>query len=197
MAVLKPIGGRLSSPRGFRSGSFSGKTMAVQAMQIAIPALFLLHLGTALPLLAALAVPRLRGRADLACLPPIASMLLLLKAGWWPDMPWKPLVIGLALLPLWAGLLWWGRQPERPGAAAARSLGHAGGFFYGGFLLALGVQSLRHDTPLGVFPALAVLLLGALLPLPMQSRRLAAYAAMALLTAALLAGAAGLFTGGG
>jgi len=166
-------------------------------MQTLHPAL-LLHFGALLlfaaALVATLVVPQLRRYAGLAPIPLLASVLLLLRAGWWIDMPARVTALGLLLLLPWAACHCWAEigpaAERRPASRAARLLADSARLLYAGFFLALAVQSLRNDTPLAPPLAFGILLLGGLLLLRPGKSRLVAALALLLLLATVLAGIA-------
>lgn len=84
----------------------------------------------------------------------------------WPDLSGRVLWASLGLHLPWLLLVLWSRRPW------AAALAEAGAWLYGGFYIALGVQSLRHATPLAPGLAVGVILFGIILMLvPMIGRR--------------------------
>ena len=122
--------------------------------------------------------------AGLACF----AVLLLLKAGGWPDMGERVLKAAICLLVPWLGLALWAFARPRPAPCAA-AFAVAGAWLFAGFFLALGAASLRNATPLAPALALQAILFGGLLllvPWLGGGRRAAALSA-ALLAAGVLA----------
>ncbi len=159
-----------------------------------LPQLLLpLHLGVALLLLAALAMPRWRRQAPYVVMLLVATVFLQLKwGGAWVDMPSKIASGGLLLLLPWAvaravaDAAWRPFETLAPTLipALAPALSTAGGFLYAGFFLTVAAQSIRNGAPLPPPSALRALLLGGLLLLlPWLSTRWGARGAMLLLLA--------------
>lgn len=94
------------------------------------------------------------------------GLIVSLELHGWPDLSGRVLKASLGLHLPWLLLALWSRRPW------AAALADAGAWLYGGFYIALGVQSLRHETPLVPALAVGVILFGiVLLLVPMAGRR--------------------------